>query len=108
MSKLYVPCTPTLSEDALLFAVARSLDRWGKWTVRVDRATPVLACEGGDGAFEVRCQRDPGGDGMHLSVSERRGFFGRLLGASAVLERLSGEVHAAASRVVGSGVKSLP
>lgn len=107
MSKLFVPCSPTLSEDALLFAVARSLDRWGTWTVRVDRATPVLACEGGDGAFEVRCQRDPGGEGMHLALSERRGLFRRLLGGS-LLERLSGEVHVAATRVVGPGVRALP
>jgi len=106
MGKLFVPCTPTLSEDALLFAVARSLDRWGTWTMRVDRATPVLACEGADGAFEVRCQRDPGGDGLHLSLEERRGLLKRIFGASS-LARVALEVQAAATRVVGPGVRAL-
>lgn len=108
MHKLWVPCTPTLSADALLFAVGRSLDRWGKWTMKLDRPAPVLACQGAEGSFEVHCHKDPAGAGLHLSVTQKRSLFGRLLGSSAVLQRLSTEVELAATSVVGPLVKALP
>jgi hypothetical protein len=109
MQKLWVPCSKTLSPDALLFAVGRSLDRWGTWTMKLDRPTPVLACAGNEGSFEVHCHKDPSGDGLHLSVSEkRRSIFNRLLGASATLARLTGDVERAATEVVGPFVKALP
>jgi hypothetical protein len=108
MNKLFVPCTATLSADALLFAVGRSLDRWGKWTMKLDRPSPVLACNGAEGQFEVHCHKDPGGGGLHLSVTQKRGFLGRLLGSSAVLTRLSTDVEMAATTVVGPLVKALP
>jgi hypothetical protein len=108
MNKFWVPCSPTLSTDALLFAVGRNLDRWGKWTMKLDRPAPVLACSGVEGSFEVHCQRDPGGEGMHLSVTQKRSLFKRLLGSSAVLQRLSSDVEAAAATVVGPIVKALP
>jgi len=109
MHKLFVPCVETLSPDALLFAVGRNLDRWGTWTMKLDRPTPVLACRGNEGAFEVHCHKDPGGAGMHLSVSEKgRGIFNRLLGDNAKLARLSADVEAAATSVVGPIVRALP
>lgn len=77
--------------------------------MKLDRPSPVLACRGEEGQFEVHCARDPGGNGLHLSITEKkRGLLGRILGSSAKLARLSSEVEAAATNVVGPLVKQLP